>query len=53
MCAREGKSIAAMKRANELTRMARRSRPGLDRIWEVMTDCIDRGLATDGTCPAG
>jgi L-serine dehydratase len=30
-----------------------RSRPGLDRIWEVMTDCIDRGLATPASFPAG
>jgi L-serine dehydratase len=26
---------------------------GIARIWQVMNDCIDRGLATDGTLPGG
>jgi len=54
MATDSGLSIAAMKRANEL---ARRSRDDLDRgltrIWQVMNDCIDRGLATDGILPGG
>lgn len=49
-----GLSVAAMKRANEL---ARRSAPdldqGLDRIWEVMDRCIDRGLGGEGVLPGG
>ena len=49
-----GKSIAEMKRANEL---AFRSRDDLDqgiaRIWQVMNDCIQRGLETDGILPGG
>jgi len=54
MCAREGRSIAALKRTNELTRMsAAELDRGLDRIWEVMSDCIDRGLSTSGTLPGG
>ena len=54
MAAMSGKSIADMKRANELSRM-----PGADldrgiaRIWEVMNNCIDRGLSTEGTLPGG
>jgi L-serine dehydratase len=51
---RSGKSIAEMKRANELSR---RGAATLDRrlarIWEVMSACIDRGLATDGILPGG
>jgi L-serine dehydratase len=54
MCAREGRSIAALKRANELTRMSAADLDrGLDRIWEVMSACIDRGLVTPGTLPGG
>lgn len=49
-----GKSIAQMKRANELTRMGPGALDqGLRRIWQVMNDCIDRGLATDGILPGG
>ncbi len=49
-----GKSIAAMKRANELARMGPNELDqGLRRLWAVMRDCIDRGLVTDGTLPGG
>ncbi|EBA12732.1 L-serine ammonia-lyase [Roseobacter sp. CCS2] len=49
-----GKSIAAMKRTNELSRMPGADLDnGLARIWEVMNNCIDRGLATDGILPGG
>jgi L-serine dehydratase len=44
-----GLSIAAMKRANEGPDLD----AGLDRIWQVMDECIDRGLAIDGTLPGG
>ncbi|MEY1556115.1 L-serine ammonia-lyase [Yoonia sp. R2331] len=54
MAQTSGKSIAEMKRANELSR---RNAGGLDtgltRIWEVMNACIDRGLTTDGILPGG
>jgi L-serine dehydratase len=54
MAKKSGKSIAAMKRANELTRVpAADLDKGLARIWQVMRDCIDRGLATDGILPGG
>ncbi|MCR9220718.1 MAG: L-serine ammonia-lyase [Alphaproteobacteria bacterium] len=49
-----GKSIARMKWENE-----RAMRPeaevldGLDRLWRVMGDCIDRGLSQDGILPGG
>ncbi len=54
MARASGKSIAEMKRTNEL---AFRSRAevdqGIARLWQVMNDCIDRGLATDGILPGG
>ncbi len=54
MCARTGKSVAALKRENELTRMsAQELEQGLTRLWDVMADCIDRGLTTPGTLPGG
>ena len=54
MAAESGLSIAAMKRKNELSRMAGSDLDkGLARLWEVMNDCIDRGLATDGILPGG
>jgi L-serine dehydratase len=49
-----GLSIAAMKRANELTRMdGGELDAGLDRIWAAMSSCIDRGLKVDGIMPGG
>ncbi len=54
MARTSGKSIAAMKWANELTVMTPDAlKRGLDRIWQVMNDCIDRGLAAEGTLPGG
>jgi L-serine dehydratase len=54
MAQASGKSIAAMKRANEVSRGgAEGLAKGTARIWQVMNDCIDRGLATDGTLPGG
>ena len=49
-----GRSIAQMKRANELQhRSAAELERGLARIWEVMEACIDRGLNASGTLPGG
>jgi L-serine dehydratase len=48
-----GLSIAAMKRANETAGGRGPLDPGLDRLWQVMDACIDRGLATDGILPGG
>ena len=54
MAATSGKSIAEMKRANELSRMPNADLDsGLSRIWQVMNDCIDRGLSTEGILPGG
>lgn len=54
MAMTSGKSIAEMKRANELSRRpAVEIDTGLTRIWEVMNACIDRGLVSDGILPGG
>ena len=49
-----GLSIPAMLRANERTRMTdEQLDAGLDRIWQVMRDCICHGLVTEGQLPGG
>jgi len=49
-----GLSIPAMLRANERTRMTDEALDaGLDRIWQVMRDCICHGLETEGQLPGG
>ncbi|MEM8793462.1 MAG: L-serine ammonia-lyase [Pseudomonadota bacterium] len=54
MAARSGLSIAEMKRANEEHRTSGTELDdGIDRIWEVMGACIERGLAQDGILPGG
>lgn len=54
MSVTSGKSIAQMKRANEISRgCAETLSKGTARIWEVMNACIERGLASDGTLPGG
>ena len=54
MCAATGKSVAELKRANEVSRMdgAALDR-GMARIWDVMKGCMDRGLESDGILPGG
>jgi L-serine dehydratase len=43
-----------MKRENELVhRSAEELDAGLDRIWEAMRGCIERGLSQDGIMPGG
>lgn len=54
MAAASGKSIALMKMENErVFRSEAEIRDGLARIWQVMRDCMERGLATGGTLPGG
>ncbi|MBQ5945861.1 L-serine ammonia-lyase [Massilia sp. ST3] len=49
-----GLSIPHMLRANELARMSEADLDaGLDRIWQVMRDCIAHGLVTEGQLPGG
>ncbi len=54
MARASGKSVAEMKRANEVSRGgADNLEKGVARIWEVMEACIDRGMAVDGELPGG
>ena len=54
MAAETGLTIAQMKRANELAfRPAAELERGMDRLWQVMNDCINRGMAGTGILPGG
>jgi len=54
MAAAAGLSIAAMKRENELKfRTAAELDSGMVRIWQVMNDCINRGMDGTGILPGG
>jgi L-serine dehydratase len=54
MAKASGKSIAAMKRKNEESRGGvTHLKQGTARLWQVMNDCINRGLETDGVLPGG
>ena len=54
MAKASGKSIAAMKRDNEHSRGgADTLKTGTKRLWQVMNDCINRGLENDGILPGG
>ena len=51
---RTGKSIADILLDNETARRPLADvHAGVDRIWAVMNDCIDRGCRTEGTLPGG
>ncbi|MEM9124354.1 MAG: L-serine ammonia-lyase [Pseudomonadota bacterium] len=54
MARASGKTIATMKRENEISRGCANSfAKGSARLWQVMNDCINRGLTTDGILPGG
>jgi L-serine dehydratase len=54
-------TIAELMLANESARFGNLSAAaadqkvleGIDRIWQIMSGCIDRGVATEGTLPGG
>lgn len=49
-----GLAISEMKRRNEeMSRTSAEVRAGIARIWQAMSSCMDRGLATDGILPGG
>lgn len=48
-----GKSIAAMKRANEAAVHGDALDTKLDRVWQVMNACLSRGLTQSGILPGG
>lgn len=54
MAQKSGLTIAQMKRANELKfRSAADLDAGINRIWQVMNDCISRGMLGEGILPGG
>ena len=54
MARKSGLSVAQMKRANELKfRTAAELDAGINRIWQVMNDCISRGMKGEGILPGG
>ena len=54
MAETSGKTIAQMKTANEISRCGSQNlKTGLNKVWGVMNDCIERGLASDGVLPGG
>ncbi|MDZ7905556.1 MAG: L-serine ammonia-lyase [Cypionkella sp.] len=54
MAAKSGKSIAAMKRENELRfRSVTALDAGIAQIWAAMNDCITRGMDGAGILPGG
>mgnify|MGYP000049348155 CR=1 FL=1 len=47
-----GKSIASMKRINELEYLSKKDLDdGLDNIWKTMLSCVENGLKTEGALP--
>ena len=54
MANKSGLSIAAMKQANETQTLDKQNLyDDLDKTWQAMTQCIQRGLDTEGTLPGG
>ncbi len=53
MGAASGKTIADMKRANEEVVHGDELDARIDRLWQAMDNCIERGLAQDGLLPGG
>jgi L-serine dehydratase len=51
---REGKALWQLMLANEMAwRSEAQVRAGVLRIWQVMQDCVARGLVTEGILPGG
>ncbi len=47
-------SISQMKRVNELEHLTEKALlEGMDRIWQSMQTCIEKGLEAEGTLPGG
>ena len=54
MAAKSGQSIAQMKLANELKFRSKADiDAGIARLWQVMNDCITRGMLGTGILPGG
>ncbi|MEJ2626710.1 MAG: L-serine ammonia-lyase [Pseudolabrys sp.] len=53
MGAASGKTVGQMKRANEEVIHGGDLDVKIDRLWQAMNDCIERGLAQEGILPGG
>ncbi len=54
MATSSGLSIAEMKRANEEVHRSREALDAeLDRVWDAMDQCVERGLRGEGILPGG
>jgi L-serine dehydratase len=54
MSSASGKTIAEMKRDNEIANMSQQDlSAGITKIWDVMNNCIEQGLKKDGILPGG
>jgi len=54
MAEASGKSISQMKWDNEISAQSHPElSQGIQRVWQVMNDCIERGLERDGILPGG
>ena len=54
MARTSGKTIAGMKRANEVSRNGEiHLKQGAKRLWHVMNECINRGISSEGILPGG
>ena len=54
LCEREKLSIAELQARNEHLCLRREEfDPMSDKLWRVMSDCIDRGLSAEGELPGG
>lgn len=54
MAETSGKSVAQMKWDNEISAQSHPELAGgIQRVWDVMNDCINRGMARDGILPGG
>ena len=54
MAESSGKSISQMKWDNEISAQSHPElSQGIQRVWQIMDDCINRGLERDGILPGG
>ena len=54
MAEKSGLSIAEMKRANEIAHRSEEELDAeLDRVWDAMDSCVERGLRGEGILPGG
>jgi L-serine dehydratase len=54
LCAEHDISISTLMRANELAwRPDSETRSGLQRIWQVMQNCVEAGCSSEGIMPGG